>query len=182
MGAVLKARPAAVLAVVVCGCGGGGRQIAGAGEDPDPSLYEVLLTTSAVSCRPYEEYQTMTTPEGAEVSGIEVCAEFTGACDCGSHEETRDALARVSGDGTCFTWQLVSSSFWAYETGGVCRSGGGWELSLEPYPGGVCGLSIEPQIRDGVLFAMEVLCRWTTDDGTTRVTDRILVQRRHSKP
>ena len=39
-----------------------------------------------------------------------------------------------------------------------------------------CGIAIPPQVEWNELTRMEVVCTWTTDDGTVFVTDRFYFQ------
>jgi hypothetical protein len=109
-----------------------------------------------------------------------VCAEFEDACSCEQSSRTLEGLAVFSAqDGFgvgCLAWRLVEASFWAYATGLVCPDGAGWDLTLDSFEGSRCALSMDPQIEDGLLERMEVVCEWTTDDGSARVTDRLLFQ------
>ncbi|MBW2262455.1 MAG: hypothetical protein JRG91_10825 [Deltaproteobacteria bacterium] len=142
--------------------------------------HSMILTSEAVSCTPYEGWETLETPQGEIVSGVEVCAEWEDACWCERNESTRFGMAVVlsdpeSGSG-CLSWDLVESEFWAYPHGTVCPTPGGWSLDLDAYPDSACGIAILPQVEWNELTRMEVVCEWTTDDGTVFVTDRLYFQ------
>ncbi len=159
--------------------GTGAEAISGSGVS-----YEVNLTTTAVVCIPYVQFQTLVTPEGESVSGLTVCAEFENTCSCEKGEETRQGVANIARShgilGECLTWTLVKSSFWAYHSGTTCPVPGGWQLLIEPYPGASCGYSIPPQMAtDGFPLRFEVVCEWDTTDPPARIVDRLLFQRAH---
>ena len=122
----------------------------------------------------------MQTPSGEIVTGIDVCAEFQDACSCETSRETRRAMAVVTRDGDCLGWTVTETSFWSYTTGMVCPGGGSWSLNLDSYPDSTCALTIEPQMDAQGLRRMEIVCEWVTDDGAVKVTDRLLLQRKHS--
>ncbi len=172
----------ASLVLTACGppCAREGRCVEKAqdGADGGPGLHSMILTTEAVSCTPYQGWETLETPQGEIVSGIEVCAEWQDACWCETSETTRFGMAVVQagpGDG-CLSWDLHESEFWAYPHGTVCPAAGGWSLDLNAYPDSACGIAIPPQVEWGELTRMELVCTWTTDDGTVSVTDRLYFQ------
>jgi hypothetical protein len=147
-------------------------------EEEGPRLHSMILNSSAVSCTPYEGWETLEAPSGEIVSGVEVCAEWQDACWCETSETTRFGMAEVLADETgCWSWDLVQSEFWAYPHGTLCPAPGGWNLELEAYPDSSCGISIAPMVEWSELTRMEVVCTWTTEDGTVLVTDRLLFQR-----
>jgi len=142
--------------------------------------HSMILTTEAVSCTPYEGWETLETPQGEMVSGVEVCAEWEDACWCETSETTRFGTVSIQPDATagsgCYSWDLLSSEFWAYPHGTVCPAPGGWSLDLDAYPDSACGIAIPPQVDWNELTRLEVVCTWTTDDGTVHVTDRLYFQ------
>jgi hypothetical protein len=143
-------------------------------------LYSMVLTTQAIHCTPYEGWEDLETPGGERVSGLEVCAEFEDACWCETRETTHFGTALVtSGSETeegCFRWKLVESGFWAYPEGLVCPEKGDWSLDIEAYPDSTCAISLPPLVEWTQLVRMEVVCEWTTDEGTVLVADRLLIQ------
>jgi hypothetical protein len=143
-------------------------------------MHSITLTTQAVACAPYLEYKQMETPDGEIVTGIDVCAEFEDACSCEASERVLSGTARVQvleePTQGCIMWELVQAEFWAYTRGILCPEAGGWSLDMDSYPDSSCGIVLEPQLEWMTPTRMELVCEWTTDDGSAWVVDRLYFQ------